>query len=114
MSRTIEYPIGSAQALLSKISKRGTAFAWNVARTTESTSLNASIVQQVVLPNSQGLFIETYRLDPIDAPDVINVDHHRITISESTAFIKNLRFRGRGHHCPSLPSSLTCLPYLPR
>lgn len=112
MSRIIAYQVESAQALLKTVGTSGTVFNYNAACTTTDTTLDSALLCQAVLPNTAGLFVETFRRDPKDYPNVVNVDHHRITLTDSGAFITNLQFQGPGHHCPYLPSSLNRLPQI--
>ena len=111
MSRSIAYVVESAHGLLDRIGT-GAVFNSNAACTTTNTSLNSALICQTVLPNTAGILIETFRRDPKDYPNIVNVDHHQITLTDSGAFITNLQFQGPGHHCPSLPSSLNRLPQI--
>src|SRR5436189_259933 len=108
MSRNIIYQVESAQALLDRV-RSGAVFTRNVACTTTNSSLSYALLCQTVLPNTAGIYIEPFRRDPKDYPNDVNVDHHQITLTDSGAFITNLQFRGPGHRCPYLPSSLNNL-----
>jgi len=112
MARNRPHEVDSAQALLHMVKNSGIVFNWNVGYTTENSSLNDVLVRQVAIPNSKGIFIESYRIDWVDTPDIINVDHDQITITNSSAFITNLGFRGPGHHSPTIPSSYRSLPFV--
>jgi len=106
VSRNISHDITSAQALLNTVGTSGAVFDRNAACTTINASLNFALLCQTILPNTAGIFIETFRTDLKDYPNIVNVDHHQITLTDSGAFITNLNFTGPGHHCPYLPSSL--------
>jgi hypothetical protein len=109
MSRNIPYQVESAQALLKTVGTIGAIFNRNAACTTNNASLNSALLCQTILPNTAGIFVETFRSDPKDYPNIINVDHHQITLTDSGALITNLQFTGPGHLCPNLPSSVNLL-----
>jgi hypothetical protein len=90
MSRNIPYQVESAQALLKTVGTIGAIFNRNAACTTNNASLNSALLCQTILPNTAGIFVETFRSDPKDYPNIINVDHHQITLTDSGALITSM------------------------